>query len=134
MLSLLAEAADLVAEDGRDEQADSVRAHVDDPDLHAGHSREHPGQTPPPFHLLRAPPALRVRSRARRWRLSWWLCVRSSFPRFRRVQVPSGASSQDDAVSANELSKIATSSCRSRGWSTGTTTSIRRSRFRVIRS
>jgi hypothetical protein len=58
------------------------------------------------------PLTLRVRKRARRWTLSWWLCTRSSLLRFRRVQLPSAASSHDDDVSANALSKIATISWR----------------------
>ena len=69
VLALLAERTHRVAGDGRHEQPDRVRPHVDDPHAHARHSGEHPGQTPEPHRLrLRDPTARRERRRARRCR------------------------------------------------------------------
>ncbi len=69
--ALLAERADAVLGDRRDQQPDRVRAHVDDPHAHPGHSGKHPGQTSE-LHRprLRDPTARRVRRRARRCRFT----------------------------------------------------------------
>src|SRR4029079_11236472 len=77
--------------------------------------------------------ARRARSWARRIIASWCACVFFALAS-RRVHSLSEPSSQVFVVSANALSRIAPISAFARAFSTGVSTSIRRSRLRGIRS
>ena len=71
MRAFLANRAHVAAADRGNQKANRVRAHVDDPNPHPGHSGEHAGQTTQPHcDRVRAPPARRLRAFARRCRLT----------------------------------------------------------------
>ena len=113
----------------RDEQADGVRADVDDADGHASMvTTPHDGA---PQCGRRE--AARAVAAAHEQRLRQRAGARSSSAAT-RSQVPSACSSQACELSASSALKIASSSLRTCASSTGTTTSIRWSRLRGIRS
>ena len=122
------------------EEPHGVRSDVDHPDPHLGHCDLGIGRSRCVYeHRLPLSAARDRRSaRARAEHAaagSTGGCARAPPCRCeRRDHVPSGVSSQEEELSAKALSKTAVSSWRSRGASTGTSTSMRRSRLRVIRS
>src|SRR5262249_36304205 len=111
----------------RDEQADPVRPPVDDADSHAPMMKGPQVGT----HLPRVDH--RARSR-RRMKTSCAERLRSLLSCVTRSHAPSGPSSQAWELSARSALKIDSMSPRTWADSTGTTTSMRWSRFRAMRS